>query len=275
MATLASASRLPRLDLPERIGPDASDRDAPARMTHPRAVVSPPTLEVVEPAPFQRSVYQPSRKAGPVAFLASAGMIAAAMAALATLTIVAKHQTSSRLTVVEMKELDTVPPPPPPQTLEKPMVTPPPPVFVPKPMIALPSPGPTQVALDAPPPPAPVVQAVAPVAETAPVVAPAAAPVRSSAPVDGGDLSSQVLSAKPPVYPVEARRAREQGTVKLVVLVGIDGRVLDVRVATSSGSPRLDEAALKAVRRWRWSPQKQNGVPAVVRGTVPVTFNLS
>lgn len=270
MATLASVSRLPHLVLPER--------ETLARSAHPRLVPDSAALQPVpslEPAPYQRSVYQPSRKAGPVAFLASAGMIAAAMAALATLTIVAKHKATSRLTVVEMKQLDTVPPPPPPQTLEKAVVTPPPPVFVPKPMIALPSPGPTQIALDTPPLPAPVAEAVAPLAEAVPVAAPAAAPVRSSAPLDGGDLSSQVLSAKPPVYPVEARRAREQGTVKLVVLVGTDGRVLDVRVATSSGSPRLDEAALKAVRRWRWSPQKQNGVPAVVRGTVPVTFALS
>jgi protein TonB len=261
MATLASASRLPELDMP-------------TRLPHPRAAARP---FVVAPAEFagsyERSAYQPSRKAGPVAFLASAGMIAAGLAALATLNIVAKHHRAERLTVVEMKELETAPPPPP-EKLVKPIESPPQ-VFVPKPMIELPSSGPTQVALDVPPPIAPTVQAVAPAVE-APAAAPAApaAPAASSSAVEGGDLSSQVLSAKPPVYPVEARRAREQGTVKLLVLVGPDGRVSDVAVSGSSGSKRLDQAALSAVKRWRWSPTKRDGAPVAVRGTVTIPFVL-
>lgn len=260
MATLASASRLPELEMP-------------ARLPQPRVVAKPVAVPSAEHAEaYQRSAYQPSRKAGPVAFLASAGMIAAGLAALATLNIVAKHHRAERLTVVEMKELETAPPPPP-EKLVKPIESPPQ-TFVPKPMIQLPSPGPTQVALDVPPPPAPVVQAVAP----APV-APAAAPVAPAAPaassaVEGGDLSSQVLAAKPPVYPVEARRAREQGTVKLLVLVGPDGRVSDVAVSSSSGSKRLDQAALSAVKRWRWSPTKRDGAAVAVRGYVTIPFVL-
>jgi protein TonB len=262
MATLASASRLPELEMP-------------ARLPQPRVLAKPvavPTAELTES--YQRSTYQPSRKAGPVAFFASAGMIAAGVAALATLNIVAKRHGTERLTVVEMKELETAPPPPPPEKLVEPMVSPPQ-VFVPKPMIELPSPGPTQVALDVPPPPAPMVQAVAPAPE-APAAAPAApaAPAPSSSTVEGGDLSSQVISAKPPVYPVEARRAREQGTVKLLVLVGPDGRVSDVAVSGSSGSKRLDQAALSAVKRWRWSPTKRDGAAVAVRGYVTIPFVL-
>lgn len=261
MATLAPASRLPELEMP-------------ARLPQPRVVAKPLALAPVEvPEPYQRSAYQPSRKAAPVAFLASSGMIAAALAALATLTIVGKHQGAERLTVVEMKELETAPPPPP-ERLVKPIESPPQ-VFVPKPMIQLPSPGPAQVALDAPPPPAPLVQAVAPAPE-APAALPAApaASTASSSAIEGGDLSSQVLSAKPPVYPVEARRAREQGTVKLLVLVGPDGRVSDVAVSSSSGSKRLDQAALSAVKRWRWSPNKRDGAPVAVRGYVTIPFVL-
>ena len=264
MATLASASRLPDLEMP-------------ARASQPHVV----TIMVPETAPQAelqaRSVYQPSRKSGPLAFLASAGMIAAAVAALTTLTMVAKHQGRERLTVVEMKTLDTTPPSPPPETLTQPVATQPqvftPQVFTPKPMITLPSPGPTQVALDLPPPPAPAVQLVAAVVE-APVAAAPAAPARSSAAVDGGDLSSQVISAKPPVYPIDARRAREQGTVKLLVLVGPDGRVSDVDIAGSSGSKRLDQAALNAVKRWRWSPTKRDGAAVAVRGYVTIPFVL-
>lgn len=264
MATLASASRLPDLEMP-------------ARLPHPRLVPPSAANESGEPAEvYQRSVYQPSRKSAPMAVLASAGMIGAALAALATLNIVAKHGSAERLTVVEMRQLDTTPPPPPPETLAKPVEVAPQ-AFVPKPMIELPSPGPTQVAIDAPPPPAPLVQAVAPAPEApapAPASAPAAPAAPSSAPVEGGDLSSQVLSAKPPVYPVDSRRAREQGTVKLLVLVGPDGRVSDISVSGSSGSKRLDQAALSAVRRWRWSPTKRNGTAVAVRGYVTIPFVL-
>jgi protein TonB len=210
-----------------------------------------------------------------MAFAASAGVMLAAMAALATLNVVAQHKAASRLTVVAMKQLDTLPPPPPPppKSLEKPVVQPPQ-AFIPKPMIEVPSPGPTQVALDVPAPPsAPVVATPRIVAAAGPVAE--AAPAASADPVEGGDLSSQVLSAKPPTYPIDARRRREQGTVKLMVLVGPDGRVSDIQLAGSSGSQALDRAALGAVKRWRWSPQKKGGVPVAVRGYVTIPFVLT
>jgi len=244
------------------------DMDAPVRRLQPRVMLE----ERTEEQPFVRAVYQPSRKSGPVAMLASAGVMLAAMAALATLNVVAPHEAPSRLTVVAMKELDTTPPPPP-KSLEK-AVEAPAPVFIPKPMIELPSSGPTQVALDIPPPAAPVISAPRIVAPTA-SAAPAAAPAPSSDPVEGGDLSSQVLSAKPPTYPIDARRRREQGVVKLMVLVGPDGKVSDIRLASSSGSDALDRAALGAVKRWRWMPQKKAGAPVAVRGYVTIPFVLT
>jgi protein TonB len=222
--------------------------------------------------PTARAVYQPSRRSGPVAGLASAAVILAAMAALATLNVVAQHKAAQRLTVVAMRELKTTPPPPPPAKLEKPQVVPPQ-AFMPKPMMQLPAPGPTQVALDASPPPAPAM--VAAPKDAAPAGPVQAVPPPSSDPVEGGDLSSQVLSAKPPVYPLDARRRREQGTVKLLVLVGPDGRVSDIQLAGSSGSQLLDRAALGAVKHWRWSPQKKGGAPVAVRGYVTIPFVLT
>jgi protein TonB len=251
---------------PARIPPIA---DAPGARSVPRFVAHDPLPE----ATLARSVYQPSRRSGPVAILASAGIMLGVMAALATLGVVAQHKAASRLTVVAMKELDTTPPPPPPKSLDKPVVQPPV-AFVPKPRIELPSAGPTQVALDVPPP------AAAPMAVTPRIVAPVApaataAPAASSDPVEGGDLSSQVLSARPPAYPLDARRRREQGTVKLLVLVGPDGHVADIRLAGSSGSDSLDRAALSAVKRWRWVPQRQAGAPVAVRGYVTIPFVLT
>ena len=219
--------------------------------------------------PYERAVYQPSRRAGPIAAIATCGIMLAVVAALATLNVVAEHQARKRLTVTTFEELDTTPPPPPPERLEQ--VAPAAAVFVPKPAIEIPSEGPKQVMLDAPPPPAPPVAIAAPVTASAPA-APAAAAATST--VEGGDLSSKVLSARPPVYPVDARRRREQGTVKLLVLVGPDGHVKDISVAASSGSERLDHAAVHAVRRWRWSPTRKDGMDVAVRGYVTIPFIL-
>lgn len=227
------------------------------------------------PQPIVRHGYQPSRRSGPVAGLASAGLLLAAMAALATLNVVAEKKALPHLTVVEARELDVTPPPPPPpqQKLEKP-VEQAPQVFIPQPKLVLPSQGPTQVTVDVPPPPSAPVLAAAP--KVAAVTGPAiAAPAPASDPIEGGDLSSQVMSAKPPTYPVDARRRREQGTVKLLVLVGPDGHVSDIQLASSSGSQALDRAALGAVKRWRWAPQKKGGAPVAVRGYVTIPFVLT
>lgn len=83
-----------------------------------------------------------------------------------------------------------------------------------------------------------------------------------------------MISATPPRYPHESRRKREQGTVVLMVLLAVDGTVADVSISQSSGSARLDDAALKAVRRWRWSPTRRNGDPVMVRGLVEIPFIL-
>ncbi|MCJ2186894.1 energy transducer TonB [Novosphingobium beihaiensis] len=222
--------------------------------------------------PYERSVYQPSRRSGPIALVAAAGTVLAMLAGLMTLNMVSKHQERARLTVMTVRELDTKPKAaPPPKTLEKAVETPTP-AFVPKPKIQLPAPGPVKVALDAPPPPAPIVTVAAP-----PPVKPVsgAAPASSaSAAQDGGDLSGKALFIKPPAYPRSARLHHEQGTVKLLVLVGPDGRVDDIEIAASSGSKALDRAALKAVKEWRWEPMSNGGAPTAVRGYVVIPFVL-
>lgn len=276
MATLASAILSAEPEATDQSPMHAAARTAAAATLRAAPLPVDATSEPDAAIAYARSTYQPSRRSAPLAMAASAGLLLAAAAALTTLSMAARHERTERLTVVSVQELDTTPPPPPPaESLEKPVVQPPQ-AFTPQPKIQLPAPGPTQVALDIPPPVQPVAPAMVNVA--APVAAAAAAPAANAAssdPVEGGDLSSQVLSARPPVYPVDARRRKQQGTVKLMVLVGPDGRVSDLRVAVSSGSDLLDQAALKAVKHWRWTPQKKDGVAVAVRGTVPVTFGLS
>ncbi|QDU83671.1 transport protein TonB [Planctomycetes bacterium Pla163] len=64
----------------------------------------------------------------------------------------------------------------------------------------------------------------------------------------------QLLRADPPDYPRLARRRGWEGSVFVDLRVGADGSVLDATVATSSGHSVLDEAALAAVRAWRFVP---------------------
>lgn len=78
-----------------------------------------------------------------------------------------------------------------------------------------------------------------------------------------------------PTYPAVARLKRQEGVVLLTIEVSADGRASRVRVEKSSGFELLDEAALKAVRRWRFKPARIGGVPVAARGRVPLWFRLA
>lgn len=122
---------------------------------------------------------------------------------------------------------------------------------------------------------APQVPVMAVAAPPAPVAAPPPAPPASPATVASDALGTRMIAGAPPRYPVESRRKREQGTVELALVLGLDGRVESISVASSSGFARLDQAALEAVRRWRWAPTLRDGSPVRVRGTVEIPFILS
>lgn len=78
-----------------------------------------------------------------------------------------------------------------------------------------------------------------------------------------------------PTYPSASRRAGEEGTVRLKVLVDEKGRPRDVTVANSSGFPRLDQAAMEAVRKWRFVAAT-DGTNAISAWTqVAITFRLT
>ena len=76
----------------------------------------------------------------------------------------------------------------------------------------------------------------------------------------------------PPVYPPIAIQAKRYGTVVLEAVIDETGTVRDVTVLRSV--PLLDRAAIDAVRQWRYSPTKLNGVPVTIIMTVTVTFTL-
>jgi protein TonB len=78
-----------------------------------------------------------------------------------------------------------------------------------------------------------------------------------------------------PVYPPASRRAGEEGTVRLKVLVDTNGRASNVAVMQSSGFTRLDQAAMDAVRKWRFvaATDGTNKIQAYTQ--VAVTFKLT
>jgi periplasmic protein TonB len=79
-----------------------------------------------------------------------------------------------------------------------------------------------------------------------------------------------------PDYPSASRRLNEEGSVVVDILVGEDGNIKEAKVATSSGFPRLDEAAVKeALRRWKYKPGTEDGKPVAMWHKVKVTFKLT
>jgi len=68
---------------------------------------------------------------------------------------------------------------------------------------------------------------------------------------------------------------REQGTVAIKFVIDPNGSVSECAVATSSGKPRLDDAACTMVkRRWKYKPATQDGKPVSIQQTANVVFQL-
>jgi len=92
--------------------------------------------------------------------------------------------------------------------------------------------------------------------------------------VVGGKITEPVRIGGPnPMYPEAARRARIQGVVVLECIIGKDGLVQDVKVLR--GLPLgLTEAAVDAVKKWKFEPSTLNNKPVEVLYILTVRFNL-
>jgi protein TonB len=79
-----------------------------------------------------------------------------------------------------------------------------------------------------------------------------------------------------PDYPARSIARHEEGQVHLKVLVGTDGTVKEARILRSSGSDRLDWAAMTtALHQWRYRPGSRNGAPEAMWREVKVTFTCT
>lgn len=90
----------------------------------------------------------------------------------------------------------------------------------------------------------------------------------------GGDVKAPVkLTHVNPAYPEEAKAQRAEGTVILEIVIATDGTVAAVEVLRGV-HVLLDEAAVRAVRQWKYRPTELNGEPVELLVTVTATFTV-
>jgi periplasmic protein TonB len=205
--------------------------------------------------------------------LAAAGFVIIPLAAEVELPLIPPRSLDSYIRTVS-------PPAPPPPPNHDP---------APSPRTAAPTSAPTEIAPEPPRPvypPGPVVEGAPPIINTgesgppsAGLTGPAAPPVAPTVPaqpklvrVGSGIREPKKLVHVTPEYPEIARRARIDGAVILEAVLDVTGRVDRVRVLRSV--PLLDDAAVKAVSQWRYTPTELNGVPVPVLMTITVQFSL-
>lgn len=183
-------------------------------------------------------------------------------------------------------------PAPTPQVNPVPIPTPAPPTPQPKPVPAAPRPKPQpQKQAESKPVPAPApkpeASSLEPAAQSStPTTAVDSATASRAATASTATTDSQapLIPATPgkyaaqnpqPNYPMQARKRRMQGEVILSVQVDAQGAPLDMRVQRSSGYDMLDNAALEAVKRWRFEPAQRGGQPQTSWKTLPLSFRLN
>jgi periplasmic protein TonB len=99
-----------------------------------------------------------------------------------------------------------------------------------------------------------------------------AAPETPKIRIGGNVQATRIVSQVKPVYPPEAKAARIQGTVQLLVEIAADGKVKNVSVI--SGPPELVKSAVDAVSQWAYQPTLLNKEPVEVITTVDVKYTL-
>jgi protein TonB len=151
--------------------------------------------------------------------------------------------------------------------IKKPIKTP-----VNKPVVPAIKPASLPVAQSVEQPPMPTTPASTPAAETQ------AKPTNSKAAdtqaYQSPSFNAAYLDNPAPKYPSVSRRLGEQGLVLLRVQVTADGAAESVELQTGSGSNRLDQAALEAVKKWRFVPAKRGEQSVSASVVVPVRFSL-
>ena len=234
------------------------------------------------PAPAPPGRISPARKL--LLFLMGSGLLHGAVMLLAPAMHFEQRTDKPDILTVRLSEV--------PQVAER-LAEPPPPVRSQEPTPATPTPPPPQrprARAEAPQPAAspparvPAERPAEPHAGKAPPAPPgitANAPAPQIPPAEGNApaltppvFSAAYLKNPPPEYPLAARRRGQEGLVLLAVRVNESGSPVEVRVAESSGSSVLDDAALEAVKRWSFVPARRGDLTIAAWVEVPVRFRL-
>ena len=89
----------------------------------------------------------------------------------------------------------------------------------------------------------------------------------------GGDVTpARMISSVPPVYPALAKTQHISGDVRVDALIDATGRVTTMKVI--SGPSLLHQAAMDALRQWKYQPASLDGKPASMHLTVTIQFRL-
>jgi periplasmic protein TonB len=91
--------------------------------------------------------------------------------------------------------------------------------------------------------------------------------------IGGGVSQPSIIKKVEPEYSEEARKAKWQGTVTLMVIVDETGHARDLKVTQSLGLG-LDQKAMEAVEKWVFKPGMKDGKAVAVYATIQVTFHL-
>ena len=82
----------------------------------------------------------------------------------------------------------------------------------------------------------------------------------------------QLTNLVEPIYPPDAMQHRIEGTVKLHAVIGVDGTIQSLE--PRSGPEPLIQAAMTAVREWKYNPTTFNGKPIETQEDVSFVFRL-
>jgi protein TonB len=88
------------------------------------------------------------------------------------------------------------------------------------------------------------------------------------------DQAPHPLASIKPLYPPGARMRKIEGDVQVEFVVDSDGTVRDAEVTSSTPQGVFDNAALRAVRHWKFTPGKKHGQAVPVRVRQPIKFTL-
>ena len=118
---------------------------------------------------------------------------------------------------------------------------------------------------------------IAVVESTAPIASQTESPSPVETPIDARDrvVGESFRHEVKPVYPDIAKDGGQEGTVVVLVTIGPDGMALDARIAQSSGSPAIDQAALRAAKASLYYPAEIDGKPAIMTCRIIYTFQLT